>query len=376
MGSIDKENLKVNQSQLETTSTLDSNEISLKEVIHIIIKWIKYFWSRWPIILAFGLLGGGIGLYKAIVFKPVYTAEYSFVVEDEKSGGLGGALGLASQFGIDLGGGGGSGAFSGDNLLELMRSRSIVQKALLKQVSFDNKTKTLIEHYIDFNEMREGWQKKPELNKMLTFPVNVNPGSFTRQQDSLITAVHQNIIQNFLSVAKIDRKLSIIKVEVKSTNENFSKYFAEALVDQVSQFYVETKTMKASQNVRILQHKVDSVRQKLNSAISGVASSNDMNPNANPSKMILRAPSQQRQVDVQANTAILTQLVTNLEISKVTLSKETPLIQVIDQPVFPLKKQRMGKLKSLVIGGILGGILIVSFLFLRRFLLDILRNLN
>ena len=224
--------------------------------------------------------------------------------------------------------------------------------------------------------MREGWQKKPELNKMLTFPVNVNPGSFTRQQDSLITAVHQNIIQNFLSVAKIDRKLSIIKVEVKSTNENFSKYFAEALVDQVSQFYVETKTMKASQNVRILQHKVDSVRQKLNSAISGVASSNDMNPNANPSKMILRAPSQQRQVDVQANTAILTQLVTNLEISKVTLSKETPLIQVIDQPVFPLKKQRMGKLKSLVIGGILGGILIVSFLFLRRFLLDILRNLN
>ncbi len=58
--------------------------------------------------------------------KPIYKAELSFALQDEKSGGgLDSALGLASQFGIDLDGGGAGGEFSGDNLLELMKSRSI-----------------------------------------------------------------------------------------------------------------------------------------------------------------------------------------------------------------------------------------------------------
>lgn len=373
MQEINQTGLLKHSGEANYQSSVQNDEMSIKEVIDKLIIWVKYLWSKWLIILVFGLAGAGIGLYKAIVFRPVYTAEYSFVLEEDKSGGFGGALGLASQFGIDLGGGGsGGGAFSGDNLIELMRSRSIVQKTLLKQVTLKGKSKTLVEHYIDFNELREGWKEKPELNKILTFPVNSNPNKFTREQDSLLTAVHQDIIQNFLSVGKIDRKLSIIKVEVKSIDENFSKYFAEELVDQVSRFYVETKTMKASQNVRILQHKVDSVRQRLNSAISGVAFSNDMNPNANPSKMILRAPSQQKQIDVQANTAILTQLVTNLEISKITLNKETPLVQVIDRPIFPLKKHRMGKLKTLVTGGIIAGFVIVSLLVLRKLFKDLL----
>ena len=65
-----------------------------------------------------------------------------FVLEDEKSNGsLGGAIGLASQFGFDLGGNGG-GVFSGDNLLELMKSRSIIEKVLLTTVHIKGKKKT------------------------------------------------------------------------------------------------------------------------------------------------------------------------------------------------------------------------------------------
>jgi uncharacterized protein involved in exopolysaccharide biosynthesis len=67
-------------------------------------------------------------------------------------------------------------------------------------------------------------------------------------------------------------------------------------------------------------------------------------------------------VDVQANTAILTQLVANLEISKVSLRKETPLIQVIDRPILPLDKARVSKKKSLFQGGFLAGFLTVLYL--------------
>ena len=77
---------------------------------------------------------------------------------------------------------------------------------------------------------------------------------------------------------------------------------------------------------------------------------------------VKRSPSASRQIDVQANTAILTQLVGNLELAKVTLRKETPLIQVIDRPILPLEKEKVGKLKSLILGGFLAGFLTVLYL--------------
>jgi uncharacterized protein involved in exopolysaccharide biosynthesis len=73
-------------------------------------------------------------------------------------------------------------------------------------------------------------------------------------------------------------------------------------------------------------------------------------------------------VDVQANTAILTELVKQTELAKVTLRKETPLIQVIDRPILPLPKEKIGKAKGIVFGGILAGFLFVLGLIGRRFL--------
>jgi hypothetical protein len=165
-----------------------------------------------------------------------------------------------------------------------------------------------------------------------------------------------------LSVAKIDKKLSILKITVNSENELFSKAFTEALVSMVSNFYVETKIKKSVENVAILQHQTDSIRNQLNLAISGVAQSNDAIPNLNSARQVLRSSGQQRQIDVQANTAILTELVKNLELSKLSLRKETPLIQVIDRPVLPLPLERFGKAKGILLGGLLSGFLLVIFL--------------
>ena len=80
---------------------------------------------------------------------------------------------------------------------------------------------------------------------------------------------------------------------------------------------------------------------------------------------IKRIPSSKRQIDVQANTALLTQLVTNLELARVALRKETPLIQIIDQPILPLKKDKLSKLKSLVIGGLIFNFIYIIFLGVR-----------
>ena len=114
-----------------------------------------------------------------------------------------------------------------------------------------------------------------------------------------------------------------------------------------------------------------SIRKELNGAITGVAIANDNTFNLNPALNVRRTPSARRQVDVQANTAILTELVKQSELAKVTLRKETPLIQVIDRPILPLPKQRFGKVKGLFFGGSLACFFTILFLISKRLLKEL-----
>lgn len=342
-----------------------NDEISLKELIGKVKEWYLYLLSKWKIIVLAGIVGAGLGLIYSIVKKPIYTATLTFALEDEKSGGgIGGALGLASSFGLDLGGSGG-GIFSGSNLTELFKSRAMVEKTLLMPVKVNGKVISIAEMYIQNNGWREAWAKKSTLSKIEFLP-NSNRKFFTRVQDSILGSMYQSLSISGLSVGQKDKKNAITNIDISSSNELFAKYFCEALAKQVGAFYVETKSKKARLNMAILERQVDSIRGELNGAITGVAIANDNTFNLNPALNVRRAPSARRQVDVQANTAILTELVKQAELAKVTLRKETPLIQVIDRPILPLPKVRFGKAKGILIGGFFGGFLMMFYLIFRK----------
>ena len=342
-----------------------NEEISLKELIEKGRKWFSYLLSQWKIILLAGIIGAGLGLAYSLSKKPVYTASLSFALEDEKGGGgLGSALGLASSLGLDIGGGGGS-IFTGSNLTELFKSRAMVEQTLMSPVVVDGKTISLAEMYIQNNKWRDQWNDKPKY-KAIQFLPDAKRTYFTRVHDSILGVMYQDLSKTGLAVGQKDKKIAIITIDVNSTNELFAKYFTEALVKEVSDFYVTTKSKKARMNMDILERQTDSIRRELNGAITGVAVANDNTFMLNPALNVRRAPSARRQVDVQANTAILTELVKQSELAKVTLRKETPLIQVIDKPILPLKKEKFGKAKGLVLGGLLAGFLVIFFLLLKK----------
>ena len=344
------------------TEQFDNDEISLKELVLKIKEWYQFLLTKWRLIILAGIIGGLIGFTYAYFQKPTYKAALTFAMEEEKSGGggLGGALGLASQFGIDLGSSGG-GAFSGANLIELMKSRKLVEKTLLSPIEVDGKAQSLVEYYLAFNEIKKDWDEKPLL-KNVSFPIDADRTKFTLQQDSILKNLAAGLIKTDLVISQKDKKVSILSIEMNSTNEQFAKVFCETIAKETSEYYVEIKSKKSKMNVDILQHQADSIRAELNSAITGVAAAADNVFNLNSAMNVRRTPSARRQVDVQANTAILTQLVGNLELAKVTLRKETPLLQIIDRPSFPLEKEKVGKLKSLVLGGFLAGFLTVLYL--------------
>ena len=345
---------------------IENDEISLKELIQKIQEWIAYLKTQWKLIIGIAAFGCIIGFSYASFQKPTYLATTTFVMEEDKGGGggLGGALGLASSFGFDLGSGGG-GLFTSSNIIELMKSRLVVEKTLLNPVQVAGKEISLADYYIQINDLKEDWAKKPTLAN-INFPVNADRTEFSLEQDSILQVISGGLTKENLVIAQKDKKVSIISLTVKTESELFSKLFCEQLLKETSDFYIETKSKKSRLNVDILQHQADSIRAELNSAITGVATASDNVYNLNPALNVKRTPSTRRQVDVQANTAILTQLVAQLELSKVSLRKETPLVQLIDRPILPLEKEKLGKLKSLILGGFLAGFLTVLYLVFGR----------
>jgi uncharacterized protein involved in exopolysaccharide biosynthesis len=341
---------------------IDNDEISLKELIQKIQEWIAYLKTQWKLIIAIAALGGIIGFVYASIQKPNYLATTTFVLEEDKGvgGGLGGAMGLASSFGFDLGGGGG-GLFTSSNIIELMKSRLVIEKTLLNPVQVAGKEISLADYYIQYNELKEVWSKKPSLAD-INFPANADRTKFSLVQDSVLLIISNELTKKNLTIIQKDKKVSIISLNVKTENELFSKIFCEQLLKETSDFYIETKSKKSRLNVDVLQKQADSIRAELNAAITGVASANDNVYNLNPAYNVKKTPATRRQVDIQANTAILTQLVAQLELSKVSLRKETPLVQLIDRPILPLENDKPSKVKFLFFGGFLANFLTILYL--------------
>ncbi|WP_233138245.1 Wzz/FepE/Etk N-terminal domain-containing protein [Mucilaginibacter sp. MD40] len=141
----------------ETTDT--KNEITLKELIFKVKDWWEYLCSKWIRILIFSVIGAVLGFTYALFQKPLYTATTTFVLEAGESGGrLSQYAGLASMVGVDLGGQDG-GIFQGDNIIELYKSRKMLEKTLLTSVVINNKRQTLMQYYIEFNKLKKTGQK-------------------------------------------------------------------------------------------------------------------------------------------------------------------------------------------------------------------------
>ncbi len=331
----------------------DKEVVGLRELILKIIEWKNYLLTKWKIIVILGLTGGILGFTYASFQKKVYEGELSYALE-EKGSSMGSYAGIASQFGLDIGKGDGGGAFSGDNIMELIKSRLIIEKTLLTEVSFYGGKDLLVNRYIESNEI------KLKDKSIIKYSSLQPREKFSLVQDSVLCFIYKNIAKNDLTATRLDKKMVIFNVKVTSEDELFAKIFTEVLVKNVSEFYIQTKTKKIRSNIAILENKIDSVKARLDVEMYGAAHEQDENQNL--IKAQVRVPMAKRQMNIQLLTTLYGELVKNAELSKLTLMREEPLIQIIDKPILPLKYKKFGRLLSLIAGGFIFGFLTVVYL--------------
>ncbi|WP_114751630.1 Wzz/FepE/Etk N-terminal domain-containing protein [Pleomorphovibrio marinus] len=346
---------------MPTQPHIVDDKITFRELILRLKGWGVVFWDKKRLILLLTIVGIVLGILASLLKKPKYVAETTFVLEESDMGGLSNLSGLASMIGLNLPSlGSESGLFTGDNIMELYRSQRMISSTLLSPMGQEAQEELLIDRYIAFNNLKKKWKNKVDL---ATMDFTLTRDSFSVKQDSVIREIVKEIRKENLGVEKPDRKLNILKISITSKDETFSKVFNETLVEKVNQFYKETKTKKTAENLKILQSQADSVRRVLDESLEGLARFQDRIPNPNPLLQQGTVESKSRQVDVQAAGAVYQEVVKNLEISKINHRNNTPLIQIIDSPRFPLEEHKIKLKTGIAAGGALFFILALFYVY-------------
>ncbi|OUV70251.1 MAG: hypothetical protein CBC83_08610 [Flavobacteriales bacterium TMED123] len=343
-----------------------NDEIQLKDILIKLSECKQELWRKKGKIMLFSFLFFLLGVAVAIFYTKSYKAELTFVVEDAKGGNpLGAMSGIASQFGVDLGGNS-STTFSQQNIMQLLKSRGVVESTLLRKGSVDGKKDLLAEHYLTINKIREDWAQSEEFDG-----VNFNH-THSLLHDSIMGVIWTQIVADKLTIEIQNDEANIITLSYVSVDENFAKQFSENLIDEMSKMYIAHQTKQSRNTLDFLQDRADSVFVELDKSEQEFARVKDINQRIIKASGRLKELQLMREVEV-LNTMYL-EIIKNLEISKMTLLNQTPIINIIDKPVLPLEVKALSKTTAGILGGLFGGFLSVSFFLFRKLLKDALAD--
>ena len=351
------------QNTATTNPDMEEENFTFRKLIQKWFAGIRYALRFWRILLVSALIGGLLGLGYAWLSNKTFTARLTFVVEESKSGGGSIASALAGQFGFDVGSlTGTSGILAGDNVLELLKSYSLMKKTLLTPYR-DSSAVSLADQYAEVYGLKEKWRNSRKVGKQISFPVNQK--QFSRVEDSLMHTIMEQIAEKELSITKPDKKLGFFELRATTRDERFSQLFCERLLKITTDFYIDTKTKRLSNNVYRLQRRADSLGNLLDRRTYSAAEADRLLLDANPaySSPVVNAEINSRNKFIQST--VYGEIIKNLEVSKTALVQETPTVQIVDYPELPLKLNKVSWALSFLTG-VLVALLICILYFASR----------
>ncbi len=321
------------------------NSVSSKEVILHFIDFVKMLARNWRVIMIGFLVGAIISLAKSLStdVKATYKSFIVFNLELGGGGGMGQLGGLANAFGI----GGGNGVAGGDlftsqNFPTIVRSRVVLERALMSEVVVNGDSTLLINYVIDSSDIKtnewagdlfhqpfhEGINYKFTKNKL--------PNEFTPLENVIIGQVYDKLF-DATTVENVETTSSIIQLNVTLNNEKLANVWAKAVLEATEKFYVEMRTKKTRNLLKVQENRLAEIRAQLNSTDKRIARINYENPNVvDPSAQFKEA--QINRSSTFLNNQYMTQLATIEGLNRI-LIEQTPLFTIMEESRLPLETE-------------------------------------
>jgi hypothetical protein len=308
-----------------------------------------YLWTKKKQAGLLAIAGITFGSLISLLWPVTYSAKMTFVVENSKAGAGSLVSDLAGQFGLDVSSLNGiSGVLAGENVQELLKSNKILKRSLLS--TYDQKH-TLADLYIRKYGLKKRWEDKYVENGELIFPADRQ--SYSRLQDSLLMEIVKRITEKEISIVMPDKRQGFFELALTTRDEQLSSLLCRQIVYESSNFYIQTKTQRIKNNIDRLQARADSIGFLLKNKTYKASNSSALLLDINPSYSKARVGAEVDERDKYILSTIYSEIIKNLEISKTILAQETPTVQVLDEPDFPLQKNSLKWYKSGFYGGLI-----------------------
>lgn len=306
-----------------------NGDMGPKEAKALMSALLGKIWRKRLAVIGLTILGAGLGVNGLWLFPAKYNAQLMLAVEEGESSGW---QNLLAQFGLDVGGLNPGGIFEGESLVQLFQTRYMVERSLLQKVEINGDSVNLINFLYPYTE----WGQDPEFAD-ITF--TEDRSGFSPLQDSILKEVHTYVNKEILDVYKPDKKLSLIYVNSVFENKYFAQALTEAIVRNTTEYFLESITAKARGNLEVLQAQKDSAELALKYAIVRNANAQDQSINSIFQRG--QVDKYASYVDLEIANALFIEITKNLTLAEIGLRKQTPLIQVVERPIFPLNRTGM-----------------------------------
>lgn len=348
---------------------IDENKITTKQFFNNVFNFFLLLAKNWKILIISMLLGGCISLTQDlfIVKSLSFKALVVFKLDVEGGSGMAGLGGLASVMG--MGGGasaGGGDLFSGQNFPAIVKSQTVFEKALMSTVMLNGKEELMVNYVIDSSDIKTkewgGSLFREPYEEAINFKfTKKNPEDFTEQENLIINDVILKL-QDATFIFPIEES-SFIEISSLLTNERLTKAWVDNLMIAVQEYYVEVKTRKTRNLLKIQESRRDS--------LAGILGATDkrLSELTFQQQSIVDPMGNMKQAQVTrknqfVNQQYLIQLQTIEELNKLIL-EQTPLFLTIQESRFPLLKGLNDTGMNLKLGSLAGLFLMIVAVVLK-----------
>lgn len=337
------------------------DEVSLLDFLVSVKKSALFLWHRrFLLSICFFLAFGFLGLKQYL--SPVeYKAALTFMLSDDLNNQVGSVSSILGQIGLPIS----SGRYNIDKLVEIAKSRSIIELVLFEEILLGGKTDFIANHIIRLYDINAQWADRFGIIEF----THSNIDSFSLAENYALLTLHKKIVGNkdLNGLLNVDygRDHYILSTRFHSVSDTLSVTFTNLHFAALKEYYTNKAIERQEQALGIVEEKRDSIATALSLTERLIAQNQDQTigsfsnrTNAQLSELNTRS--------VILKTA-LAKAEENLAIAQFAKQTNTPLIQLIDAPLLPVEKLSPSIFRILL-WGFAGGFLIF-FLALSLFFL-------
>lgn len=358
---------------MESEERIYDDEITLKELILKIQEYWRELWRNWLLI---GLIALPFFIYKvydAYTTPPVFPGKLTFMVDEDEGGSFRSISGLLGQFGFNTGS---TGKYNLDKILEISKSRRVVQMALFSEAVVGGKKDLIANHIIEYSDLPERWSDDTTGLKDFRFrEKSVDNFSLleNRAFKGLLRVVNGTDKDPGIYQTSYDDETGIMSLEFNGRHPDLSIAFLDSLFFKLRDYYVENSIEKAQTTYQIIKEKTDSVADALAAAEYSLADFIDRSQNVYSAR---EGELQRSRLSAQVSRLqiLYGEAMKNLQLSEMTLRNKEPFITLIDSPLPPLTIQQESLIRSALIGIILGTMIGVTFILGRKIYRDTMNS--